>query len=200
MARAVSDPTCMEELFRATLDEYPGLHDTHDTHESGTLETDDNSAHNSRSHRAISNVPPAVPSVAVINSAQPRIDSAQARIAAVRQKVSKWNIEWGPTHQWPRFFENAYAEALEAGCIDAWAEKIQLVVDEGRNLVREIGDAIEGTLPLEDWHVRDIWRSGMEIMRHLFEGISTLETRLEIVAPFPENDLVRLAVRKPLPG
>jgi hypothetical protein len=128
------------------------------------------------------------------------IDSAQGRIAAVRQKVSKWNIEWGPVHQWPRFFENTYADALEEGRMDAWVDTIQLVVDEGRSLVREVGDAIDGTLPLEDWHVRDIWRSGMELIHHLFEGISTLETRLEIVAPFPKDDLIRLAKRKPLPG
>ena len=66
--------------------------------------------------------------------------------------------------------------------------------------MREVEDAIEGTLPSEDWHVRDVWRSSMEILQHLSEGISVLETRLEIIAPFPKDDLIRLATRQPLPG
>ena len=127
-------------------------------------------------------------------------DSAQSRIAAVRQKVSNWNTDWGPIHQWPRYFENAYAVALEEGSTDSWADSMQLIVDEGRSLVRDMGEAIDGTLPSEDWLVRDMWRSGTEILRHLFEGISILETRLQIVAPFPDDDLIRLAVHKPLPG
>lgn len=124
------------------------------------------------------------------------IDTAQARMADVRRRFAKWNITWGPIQQWPHCFTDEYTEAMGRGSADAWVNEIQLIVDEGRNLVRDLGDVIDGTLPSEDCFVRDLWRSAIDIMRHLFEGISALETHLQIVAPYPEDTLRQLAVRK----
>jgi len=80
--------------------------------------------------------------------------------------------------------------------METWANEMQLVVDEGRALVHELGNVMDGSLPLEDIYIQDIWRSGMDIIRQILEGISMLETHLEIVAPFPDEDLVELAVRR----
>lgn len=120
-------------------------------------------------------------------------DSAQGRIADVRQKLSQWHVEWGPIHQWPRLFENAFSDAKEQGHSCLWVEEIQSVVEDGRKLIRQLEHAIDGSLPGEPWMIRDIWQSSMSLMAHLLEGITVLETRLEIVAPFPHEAIGRHA-------
>ena len=177
--RAASDPTHTDELFRATTSDYPDV----EAQATNLYDTRITSLGNP------SNLPPIEHSTAAI-------DTAQARMAAVRRRVAKWNIAWGPIRQWPHCFEDAYAEALDQGCTDAWANEVQLVVDEGRNLVRDLGDVIDGTLPSEVCYVRDLWRSAMDMMCQLCEGISALETRLQIVAPYPEDTLLHLAARR----
>jgi len=124
------------------------------------------------------------------------VDTAQARMANVRHRLAKWNAAWGPINLWPHHFEDAYVEALDQERADAWANEVQEVVDEGRKLVCDLGDVIDGTLPSEDYYVHDLWRSAIDIMRNLYEGISTLETRLQIVAPYREDTLLHLAARR----
>jgi hypothetical protein len=136
----------------------------------------------------------AAPAAIIIKPAHLSVDSAQARIADVRRKLSQWNVEWGPIHQWPRFFENALSDAKEEGRSGQWVEEVQLVVDEGRKLVQELHQAVDGCLPIEEWMVRDLWRSCMSLNSHLSEGITVLETRLEIVAPFPHEKIGRYSV------
>ena len=74
-----------------------------------------------------------------------------------------------------------------------WVERIQLVVDDGRKLVRELQQVIDGGFPVDPLIIRDTWRSSLSLMAHLMEGITVLKTRLEIVAPFPHESIGRHA-------
>jgi hypothetical protein len=128
-------------------------------------------------------------------SIQP-VDSAQARIAHIRQQLLQWNTDWGPIHQWPRHFEDGFGDAKDDGRSGPWVEEIQVVVEDGRRLVQELQHALNGSLPMEDWMIRDVWRSSLSLMAHLLEGITVLETRLEIVAPFPHEAIWRYAAHR----
>lgn len=131
-------------------------------------------------------IPPPEPSSANLTQLT---DSANACIAEVRKKVSLWNAEWGPIRHWPRLFENEFGDAKEKQCSGEWVDGVQLVVDEGRKIVNQLQQAVEANLPSDDWMVRDLWRSSLLLMAHLLEGITVLETRLEIVAPYPYESI-----------
>jgi hypothetical protein len=107
--------------------------------------------------------------------------------------VSLWHSGWGPIHQWPRLFENGFGDAKALGRSGAWVDEIQLVVEDGRRLINELHIAVNGSFPAEDWMIRDMWRSSLALMSHLLEGVTVLETRLEIVAPFPQEATLRYA-------
>lgn len=120
-------------------------------------------------------------------------DSVTARIADVRHQLLQWNAQWGPIRHWPRLFEDAFGDAKEQGRSGPWVEEIQSVVEDGRKLVRQLEQVIDGSLPADSWMIRDSWRSSLSLMAHLLEGITVLETRLEIVAPFPHEAIWRHA-------
>ena len=84
-------------------------------------------------------------------------NSAPARIANLWQKVSLWHVEWGPIHHWPQLFENGFGDVKEQGRSGQWAEEIQLVVENGQELLKEIQPIVDGMLPTKDWMMQDVW-------------------------------------------
>ena len=66
-------------------------------------------------------------------------------------------------------------------------------MENGRRLINELNLAVDGSFPMEDWMIRVMWRSGFALMSHLLEGITALETRLEILVPFPADTILRYA-------
>jgi hypothetical protein len=100
---------------------------------------------------------PPLPSAEISTSVTWSKNSAPARIANLRQKVSLWHVEWGPIHHWPQLFENGFGDAKEQGRSGQWAEEIQLVVENGRELLKEIQLIVDGMLPTEDWMMQDVW-------------------------------------------
>ena len=82
-----------------------------------------------------------------------------------------------------------------ATLVPGWRE-FSFVVEDGQRLLKELQQVVDGSFPKEDWMVRDMWRSSMSMMTHLLEGITILETHLEIVAPFPHEAIWHYAAQR----
>jgi hypothetical protein len=182
----MSVPLDMHWIFQPTSAEYP----EHFTNSPSIPPSDIDLASSPPSSPQSSSLPSVHPSSSIADFTQ-LTDSAHALIADVQKKVSLWNADWGPIHQWPRLFETKFGDAKEKECSDDWVENIQLVVENGWKIAHQLRQAVEGNLPSNDWMVRDLWRSSLSLMADLLEGITVLETRLEIVAPFPHQSLGR---------
>lgn len=85
-------------------------------------------------------------------------------------------------------FDSNQKRATRQGRLQEWMLEIYEIVDEGRALQRELQQAIDDALPREDWMIKDLWRSSLQLMEFILEGIYTLEVRLDLTNPYPPSD------------
>lgn len=121
----------------------------------------------------------------LLQGADPRIpsdsyDEAIQRLLALREKVVYWASGWGGIVMWPDTLNMSLLHAVNGVQVERFTKEIFRHASSGRRLLATL-QQIEGSLPEEEWQVKELWRISVELVQILVKGITIMESRVSLL-------------------
>jgi hypothetical protein len=105
----------------------------------------------------------------------------QAHLTTIHQDVLEWMGDWGPIPSWPVKITDDLEQARETDTLEAWLTNASTRLNCGRALLCRLWALPSFPLPKDVDEVRNIWRQSFELVGTVQNGVSCLESRLEMV-------------------
>lgn len=117
----------------------------------------------------------------------PETDTALQRLRILREKVIYWTSGWGGLLVWPESLNLSLMNAVNDEQTERWMEEVLHHAASGCRLLTNLQE-IEGSLPEEDWKVKELWRVSFELVQMLVKGITIMESRISLIPHLEPGD------------
>ncbi|KAJ3560278.1 hypothetical protein NP233_g10943 [Leucocoprinus birnbaumii] len=102
-----------------------------------------------------------------------------SRFTVIFKLVSKWAIRWGGMENWANELKAGYESAKKNGADDEWYDDVWLHAHNGCRFQNRLSE-LHGTLPVEDYQVRELYRREIKASVLLAKGITIIEVRVPL--------------------
>ncbi|KAG6912165.1 hypothetical protein DXG01_016785, partial [Tephrocybe rancida] len=98
-----------------------------------------------------------------------------------------WGSGWGGVTYWRRGLEVSFQKAVEGRRVNHWRKQMADHASLGRSLLRRI-HVDDAAWPKEDWRVREMFNTKLELAIMLVKGLTILECKTPLL---PEGGAVK---------
>lgn len=105
--------------------------------------------------------------------------------------VGEWASRWGHTSCWAQEIKSSYHRLCTERQQEQFVCNVATHAYQGRVIVAQISGILDmRPLPKEDWHLRELWRTSMELLEPMYRGLAIIEAWLDflrVVSPSSYN-------------
>lgn len=99
-----------------------------------------------------------------------------------RRCVGEWASRWGHTSCWAQEIKGRYH------CLRTERQKEQFITNvcthayQGRVIIAQLSGILDvRPFPKEDWHLRELWRTSMELLEPMYRGLAIIDAWLDFL-------------------
>ncbi|KAG6835951.1 hypothetical protein H0H93_012948 [Arthromyces matolae] len=99
---------------------------------------------------------------------------------AIREGIVNWGTAFGGVSNWDVSLDRSFRRAVDGNYVDLWKKQLWEHSQRGRKLLARLR-TMDGTLPKEEWQVKQLWEHRVEFTEILVQGLTTLLLKTNIL-------------------